>query len=319
MSRATRNLYLHIVAMFTLCLGNTATIAADIAVSVQGRSVSEVCAEKDNVEVNLVSPLVRKFRIEAVHPAYIGMIARDRYAPDYTSCNIAPGEEFAAGAQRVTFFETPRFWLTGYRMPEFWRPANVPVRVGSRVENGFSLIQLWMRHRERAEEVLVIYPPDGYWRMRPLPPGEMRWTAYGSSFLIGPVETIERPVVVLEEIVFDPDARAFTLRFKRGGSARVALAAIDEDRIGLDVTYDGAKTEGLPFASLRSMYTTEDNADATWIAWRAPDSKGWAESPVMSFRDGTASELWLGRRSASRHNLSAPDMVVKNFSDAAAK
>ena len=319
MSRMSRKLYLLVVAWFTLYGGVIATHAADIAVSVQGRSTPEICAEKDNVEINLFSPLVRRFRLEAVHPAYIGMIARDRYLPDYTSCNIVPGEEFAAGAQRVTFFETPRFWLTGYRLPDFWRPADVPIRVGQRVERGFHLIQLWMRHRERAEEVLVLYPPDGYWRVRPLPPGDMRWTAYGSSFLIGPVETVERPIVALEEIVFDPEARAFTLRFKRGGSARIALTTIDEDRIGLDVALDDAMPAGLPLASLRSMYTTEDNADAARIAWRAPDSVGWSESPVMQFRDATASEVWLGRRSASRHNLSAPDMVVKGFAGAAAK
>ena len=319
MSRAPNNLYHLVVALFVFCTCNIATNAADIAVSVHGRSSPELCAEKDNVEINLVSPVVRRFRIMATHPAYIGMIARDRYAPDYTSCNISPGKEFAAGAQRVTFFETPRFWLTGYRLPEFWRPADVPVRVGTHVERGLHLIQLWMRYRERAEEVLVLYPPDGYWRMRPFPPGDMRWTAYGTSFLIGPVETIERPVVTLEEIEFDADARAFTLRFKRGGSARVALAMIDEDRAALDVTFDTPTIAGLPFASLRSMYTTEDNADAAQIAWRAPDSIGWTESPVMRFRDATASEFWLGRRNASRHNLSAPDIVVKSFSDTAAK
>ena len=40
---------------------------------------------------------------------------------------------------------------------------------------------------------MVFYPPDGYWRIRPLPFADMRWTAYGSSFLVGPVEVhVER-------------------------------------------------------------------------------------------------------------------------------
>ncbi len=70
-------------------------------------------------------------------------------------------------------------------LSSFWRPNTVPVRVGDRVEQGFHVVQLWVRFRERAEEVLVFYPPDGYWRARPLPPPHMRWSAYGSSFLVG--------------------------------------------------------------------------------------------------------------------------------------
>ena len=296
-------------------LAGPAVAAEALAVQATGRSVPEACAEKDNVEISFTSPVVRAFRLEAVHPAFVGMIRRDRFQPDYTSCDMVPGTEFAAGAQRVTFWETPRFWLTGYRLPEFWRPADVPVRVGDRVERGLTFIQLWMRYRERAEEILVMYPPDGYWRIRPLPPDEMRWTAYGSSFLIGPVEMADRPIVAIEEISFDPVRKSFTLRFKRGGSATISLATIDEDRFSMDVTLEGAVPRDLPFASLRSMYTTEDNADASHVAWRTPGSPGWTESPVLAFHDANVSELWLGRRAVSRHNLSAPDLIVNRFMD----
>ena len=72
------------------------------------------------------------------------------------------------------------------------------MRVGNRVETGFHLLQLWTRYQERAEEVLVLYPADGYWRARPLPPQNLRWSAYGSSFLIGPVETAGRPFVDIQ-------------------------------------------------------------------------------------------------------------------------
>ena len=318
MSRQRPVLYFLFVAIVTFLHATTATFAADIAVAVEGKSTPEVCAEKDNIEINFSSPVVRKFRIEAVHPAYIGMIARDRYLPDYTSCNMPRGEEFAAGAQRVTFFETPRFWLVGYRMPEFWRPGSVPVRVGTRVEQGFHLIQFWMRYRERAEEVLVFYPPDGYWRMRPLPPGDLRWTAYGSSFLVGPVETVDRPIVVLDEVAFDPDKRSFTLKLRRGGAARLSFAAVDEDHFALDVAFEGDLPRNLPFTSLRSMYATIENADASRIAWRDLKSQGWSEAPIMDFKSATASEVWLGRHVASRHNLSAPDLIVNRFADPAA-
>ena len=129
--------------------------------------------------------------------------------------------------------------------------------------------------RERAEEIMVLYPPDGYWRARPLPFEDMRWTAYGSSFLVGPVETQERPIVDLQEIVFEPQTRTFILKFKRGGEARVALKAVDQKRLTLDVDYSDAMPGARPFAALRSMYAMETMSDAAMVAWRSKRGKGW--------------------------------------------
>jgi hypothetical protein len=287
----------------------------ELAVSVANRSVPELCAEKDNVELTFSSPRVRSFRVQAVHPAYIGSIVADRFAPDFTSCDMSGDPAFGANARRVTFYESNELWLTGYTYPSFWRPGVVPFRVGDRVEQGLHVVQLWVRHEERAEEVLVVYPPDGYWRARPLPPAHLRWSAYGSSFLVGPVEVQERPVVALKDIAFDPATKTFTLTFAAGGSATVRLASLDEEHIALDVAYSGAMPAGLPFASLRSMYATEFNADAARVAWRVPGGRGWGEAPVMDFKGGEITELWAGRLVPSRHNTSAPDMVFGRFGE----
>ena len=193
----------------------------ELAVDVTNKSGPVLCAEKDNVELDFSSPAVRRFMIQAVHPAYIGTIGVDRWAPDGTSCDMTHDPHFPANAKRVTFWETPEFWLTGYTFPSFWRPNNVPFRVGDKVVEGLHLVQLWMLYRERAEEILVMYPPDGYWRVRPLPYADMRWTAYGSSFLLGPVEFDERPIVALKEIAFDPATQDLhsRLRPRRHGDA----------------------------------------------------------------------------------------------------
>ncbi|ATQ68446.1 MULTISPECIES: hypothetical protein [Methylosinus] len=289
----------------------------DLQVRIENKSAPELCAEKDNIELDFVSPRVRAMRVQAIHPSYIGMIGSDRWAPDWTSCDLSHDPKFAADARRLTFWETPEFWLVGYTFPSFWRPNDVPIRVGDRVEKGFHLVQLWMLYRERAEEILVFYPPDGYWRARPLPFEDMRWTAYGSSFLIGPVETQERPIVALQSVIFDPQTRSFTLSFKRGGEARLRIASIDQDRIVLDVSYSDAMPDNLPFASLRSMYTTQSMSDAALVAWRAKRGNGWQESPVIGFRGAPATEIWVGRHMPSRHNLSAPDMVFGRFRAAA--
>jgi hypothetical protein len=286
----------------------------ELQIRIENNSVPELCAEKDNIELDFFSERLRRMQIQAVHPSYISMIGTDRYAPDWSSCDLTHDPKFAAQARRLTFWETPEFWLTGYTFPSFWRPNAVPVRVGDRVETGFHLVQLWMSYRERAEEILVFYPPDGYWRARPLPFEDMRWTAYGSSFLVGPVEVQQRPIVDFQEIAFEPETRTFVLKFKRGGgSARIRLDKIDQERIALDVSYSGAMPDDLPFASLRSMYAMQTMSDAARVAWRTKRGANWQEAEVIGFPGANATELWVGRHLPSRHNLSAPDMVFGKF------
>ncbi|PPQ38446.1 hypothetical protein CH337_13235 [Rhodoblastus acidophilus] len=302
---------------FALCLlaapalaEGAAGLVNETAVAVANRSTPELCAERDNVALEFVSPEVRHMEVQATHPAYVGMIGHDRWAPDFSACNMPHGE---GALPRKTFYESPTLWLTGLTDPAFWRPGTVPIKVGDRVETGFNYIQVWMLYRERAEEVLVLYPSDGYWRIRPLPFGEMRWTAYGSSFLIGPVEVQDRPIVALKDIVFDPDKRAFTLNFARGGSAVVTLKAVDQDHIALDVSYSGAMPNNLPFAAMRSMYVSDANADVSSVAWRVKNGDGWGQAPILSWKGGDVTELWAGRAIPSRHNQSAPDMIFSHF------
>ncbi|MDB5651335.1 MAG: hypothetical protein JWL62_2855 [Hyphomicrobiales bacterium] len=287
----------------------------ELAVQIANKSVPVLCAEKDNVELNMSAPNIRRFRIQAVHPAYIGSIVVDRWAPDFTACDMSHDTSFKSNARRKTFWETPEYWLVGYTYPSFWRPGNVPVRVGDHVETGLHMIQLWMRYRERAEEVLVLYPPDGYWRARPLPFADMRWTSYGSSFLLGPVETQERPIVALKSVAFDPDTLTFTLDYVRGGSAKLKIDTIDQERIVLNASFSGDLPKDLPFASMRSMYATEFNSDVARVAWRSKNSESWGESPIMTYPGGLATEIWAGRIAPSQHNKSAPDMVFSHFSD----
>jgi hypothetical protein len=288
--------------------------AADkLAVDVINASEPTLCAEKDNVYLKLQSDEVRRFSIEAVHPAYAGTIVRDRWAPDFRHCDMSGDPAFRFEKRRLTIYETEEWQLVGLTFPSFWRGAQVPVRVGSRVETGFHLLQLWTRHQERAEEVLVLYPADGYWRARPLPPPNLRWSAYGSSFLIGPIDQANRPFVEIDDVTFEPATRTFTLNFTRGGSATLRLDALDQERIVLDVTLL-QPVAGAPFAALRSMFVSEGNADVAHVRWRGKGSAEWQQKPVMGFFVARAAEIWAGRLVPSRHNTSAPDMVFRDFS-----
>ena len=286
-----------------------------LAVEITNRSEPVLCAEKDNVSLELASPNVRSFRIEAAHPVYIGSLQRDSFEPDWTDCDMSGDPVFAAPVppRRVTFYEEVEIWLVGFTFPTFWRPATATVRVGDRVEHNLHLVQLWTIRPNGGEEVLVFYPQDGYWRVRPMAPQGLNTTAYGSSFLIGPIENEGRPIVRIKELAFDPPTRTFTLTFERGGSATVKLDKLDQNRHALDVTFDRPIT-GRPFATLRSMYITEFNNDAARIAVREKDAKGWREDNIMRFDRAIATALWAGRLAPSQHNTSSPDMVFNGFS-----
>jgi hypothetical protein len=294
----------------------------EIAVAVTNRSEPVLCAEKDNIQIDFASPEVKTFRVQAVHPAYIGTIGIDRYLPDFTACDMSSDPVVATSVKKTvrrTIYETPDFQLVAYTYPTFWRAANTPVRVidaENKIDATFReihMMQVWTLHRERAEEVLVVYPPDGYWRARPLPFADMRWTAYGSSFLIGPVEVQERPIVDLKLITYNAQTKTFTLDFARGGSATMKIEALDQEHMALDVALEGAIPRNLPFASLRSMYITDINNDASRIAFKPKNAPRWGEAHVMDFKNADASEFWLGRTVVSKHNTSAPDMILGKF------
>jgi hypothetical protein len=300
------------LALSLLLVAAAPAAAEEVAVEVINASEPTLCAEKDNVTLNLVGSEVRRFIVEAVHPAYIGTIVADRSVPDFRNCDMSNDPVHRFEPRRVTLHESVEWQLVGLTFPTFWRASDVTVQVKDRVERGLHLLQLWTRFQERAEEVLVLYPMDGYWRARPLPPPHLRWSAYGSSFLVGPVGSEERPLVDLRAVVFEPATRTFRLDFVQGGSATVRLDHLDQERLALEVALD-PPVVGRPFAALRSMYVTETNADVAQVAWRGKGAPGWRQAPLTNLKRANAVELWAGRRVPSRHNTSAPDMVFRDF------
>jgi hypothetical protein len=308
-----RSFLVSAAALLALAAPSAAATLDGLAVDVTNASEPVLCAEKDNVTINFASPEVRRFRIEAAHPAYIAGLRQDRWEPDWTACEDISAETSKAPAwNKTTFYEDVEMWLTGFTIPNFWHKSDVTIRVGDRTAKNIDLIQLWVRRNERAEEVLVLYPSDGYWRIRPLPPSYLGWNAYGSSFLIGPVEVKGRPLVDVKEVTFDPQKKAFTLDFATGGRATVRLDTLDYERLSLDVTFD-QPIAGKPFAALRSMYVTEFNADVARIAVRAENARSWREERIMAFDKAKATDVWTGRLVPSRHNTSAPDMIFNRF------
>ena len=302
--------------LLVLGLTDAAPAADALAVEIINESEPTLCTEKDNVYLKLQSGAARSFKVEAVHPAYAGTIVVDRFAPDFANCDMSNDPVFKFQRRQVTIYESAEWRLVGHTFDSFWRPNQVPVRVGDRVENGLHLLQLWTSRHGGFDEVLVLYPADGYWRARPMPPTNLRWSAYGSSFMIGPVETEGRPIVDIKDLAYEPATKTFTLNFVRGGSASLRVEKLDDERMVLDVSLSQSVGAQRPFAALRSMFVSEGNSDVARIGWRAKDSERWLQEPVMDFMRANAAELWAGRLVPSRHNMSAPDMVFRDFSAA---
>ena len=297
-----------------------------LGVQVENNSKPVLCAEKDNVTLTLASPKVKRFRIEAAHPNYIDTLNRDSWEADWTACDFAVEalSKPLSPPREVLMYKDYEYkgyelWIRGSTSAKFWRANKVPLRVLEKVER-FHLIQVWISDDGRAGDMINFYPPDGYWRARPLPPEHLGYSAFGSSFLIGPVEEADgRSFVDLKEIAFDPKTKTFTLAFARGGSAKVVMAELDRNRLRLDVEFD-QPIDSAPFAALRSMYVTRFNNDVSDVAVLEKGVKSWREQPVMEFSGAkAATDIWAGRLVPSRHNTSAPDMVFSAFSDGTSK
>jgi hypothetical protein len=285
-----------------------------VSVRLYNQSERVACAEKDNVSILFDAPDVRRFTIEAHQPRYIGQLSRDNRAPDWSGCDMRSDPVYPGKPREVVLFENAALKLLAYTYPTFWRKNDVPFRVGDRVERGLHLVQLWVTEQGRSHELLVVYPPDGYFRARPLPPPNLSTSDYGSSFIVGPIEAdAGRLVVNLTEIGFDPGQRRFELRYADGSKATVTLRSADGERTVLDVDLGQRLSGARPFAALRSMYVTDSNADAARISVKEPATRSWREENILTFAGASATDVWMGRVVPSHHNTSAPDMVFHGF------
>ena len=142
------------------------SLGRPLAVEVTNASEPVLCAEKDNVTLNLAS----KRRAPVPHRG--GASRLYRHAParqlrgrlDRLHMPGDPTSRRAAAAQAHDLYEEIDFWVVGLTFADFWRPSTATVRIGDRVEKDMHLLQVWMIRPMGGEEVLVLYPQDGYWR-----------------------------------------------------------------------------------------------------------------------------------------------------------
>lgn len=289
--------------------------ASALGVLVRNQSTAPSCAGPENLVLTFVSEAVRRLHVEARHPAFTTALASDADVPSYLGCPTdpaAPMPPVAQGADGQVLLETAELRVSGHGAPDFWRPATVPVRVGDKRFEGFGRVALAVKRDGAVVPVLELFPGDGSWRLRPLPPPHLGHTAFGAAVLIGPVAQERQVLVKLASVAIAPDGRGFTLRFADGGSAQVTLAGADRQRLALDATF--AQPVTAPFAALRAHYVMQGEADITRLAWRTGTSAPLGEAPVMSFTDTPdVTLLWAGRLTPTRPAPTAPDLVFSGF------
>jgi hypothetical protein len=269
------------------------------------------CAESDNVYVKFSGAGISHFTIEARHPPYLRSIAKDESAPNFTACDQTHDPSFRFEPLDAVLFQDDEYRLVGHRYPTFWRPENVDFRVGDTVTKGLHLIQLLRRIEDgRWIELLVLYPSDGYWRLKPLTPAGMVETLYGSSFLIGPIVEDGRPYVPLSSVTFDRKTLAFRLGFRTGeGTLRVIESSIDRTLVSVDLPQSNGSA---PWAALRSMFVTPTMSDTAFVTV-SPAGRDARIERILDFKAADAQSVAFGRPSPSHHNTSAPDLLFENF------
>ena len=294
------------------CLESGAAVPAPVAVDIVNASRATRCAEEDNVYVKLLAAGVTSFRIGAEHPPYIASVRKDSTAPDFTTCDMSGDPVFRFAKRKVTLYVNREIRLVGHTFESFWRPDVVDFHVGGKNERGLHLVQLISRSTRGEVETLVVYPADGYWRVKPLPPATLQDTAYGSSFLFGPIEEDRRPFVAIRSIAFDPATLTFRLAFRNGTKGVLKVISAQPGRTQLALDLDPPVAADRPFAALRSMFVTAEQADVAMAV-----SPGREPVPILDFSSMNAASVRFGRVKPSRHNLSAPDLVFDKFTSAA--
>jgi len=308
------------VGAWTCAILSSAASAAPALATIDNETHATACAEEDNVSLNLSGREIRKFRVEALPPVYLASIGKDSTAPDFSGCNFDGGTHptdprYTFKERREVLHDGPRWMIVGMTLPSFWRPHRVPVRVdGRKTAGGFHLIQVFAKTGgAKPLEALVMYPADGYWRIKPLPAPRFGDGVYGSSFVMGPVEQAGRPIAHITDIAIDTRPLRFKLKFANGGTATVDIREISEARTALDVALKPGRRHGPRFAVLRSMYVAPDNADMSEVAWQATPQSATETKPLPDVSTLQAADVRFGRSLPSRHNTSAPDIRFSGF------
>jgi hypothetical protein len=272
-----------------------------------------LCAEEDNVNVPLSVPRARtrmSFTVEARHPTYpIGPI--DYRDADFTNC---PPATFSATQPQKTqkvYDDHVATAIEAVHDPNFHRPG-MQVKLGRATVRDIHFIRLIRKIAEVDSwpEVLVLYS-DGNLRLKPqASPGGVD-PVFGSSVIIGPAPRAQRPVAMIKSVGWVPSKQSLRILYQGGGAALVKIVEANRRVTRLSVQARYFTSREVPFATVRSMFVGDGNADMDSVRWAGPAGPG--AQAVTTFATAGGTEFLFGRARWSRHNTRAPDIWIGNL------
>ncbi len=180
-----------------LVFATAAYAADDLAVDVQNASEPILCAEKDNVYLKLISPTCGASPSRQCIPNYIGTLTADRSDFDLNNCpDLAAAPVITEKPKPHHDFRNARPAACRHHDPELLAQEHgAGASRRPRRERRATVAALGARARPRRGSAGTL--SAGWLLARaPAAAGEpASWSAYGSSFMIGPIEFEQRPLV----------------------------------------------------------------------------------------------------------------------------
>ncbi|MCG8349599.1 MAG: hypothetical protein MI924_17675 [Chloroflexales bacterium] len=263
-------------------------------------SYSTTCAEEDNVNIPAFARQINNFEVTATHPTYdIGI---DSCEADFSGCATAA---FQALDTCTQLFDDGTNIVYGCTVTGWWRPYSMNIVVGG---NSGSYHYLTLHRKIQDEnswpQFLVLYE-DGNMRLKPHPPTGRSDTCFGSSVIVGPAPPSQRPYIDIQEVQVSLPELTLDLTYRSGGTAHIDLSVNRSQAVAsVDVNYP--MSTAIPFATFRSMYVADGNADVDHIQTLSKDS------PILDGWNTEPGPWWFFYRTVrSIHNTSAPDIRIE--------
>lgn len=161
---------------------------------------------------------------------------------------------------------------------------------------------------EGFSQTFVMYQ-DGNVRLLPYTPHGADWIPFGSSVLIGQVNSSSlRPAAEITHVHINPEAQEFTVHYKDGGIALVTMeSTMDETIAHVKVLKLGRDPAIFPFVSFRSMWVKDGNADVDHVS--SNGRKGHHILDPWGMLYGYSFTFY--RSCISRHNTQSPDINIE--------
>jgi hypothetical protein len=271
-------------------------------------STATLCAEQDNVNVALTGS-VRSFVVEATHPTY--QVGTDDCTPNFRDCPdpSAPMYPFAPHVYKL--FDDGETVIEAVREASWWRPRGMSARVDAgdaESDIHYVCVSRKVLGANEWPQFMVLYM-DGNMRLIPHPPVGRTRVCFGSSVIIGPAAVADRPIAEIASVRYLSSSKTMEITYREGGSARLALQDVSRQRARVVVTVN-YPTDAEPFATFRSMFVENGNADVDHVRWTEPEGTQH-DAPIAEFRGGEGTTWLFHRTTRSRHNTSAPDIRIQ--------